>query len=35
MNGSVFQDLFENTLIPNLPKERKAVIVMVNARESV
>ena len=32
MNGSVFEDWFENTLIPNLLKKRNAVIVTDNAK---
>ena len=32
MNGHVFEDWFQNTLLPNLPKDRKVVIVMDNAK---
>ena len=32
MNDEVFERWFANTLIPNLPKDRKVVIVMGNAK---
>ena len=32
MNAEVFEKWFANTLIPNLPKDRKVVIVMDNAK---
>ena len=32
MSGIVFEDWFENMLTANLPKERKVVVVMDNAK---
>ena len=32
MNGKVFEDWFDNLLLPKLPKEKNAVIVMNNPK---
>ena len=32
MNGAVFENWFQSTLLPNLPKGKKVVIVLDNAK---